>query len=698
MSVQQTEGLKAANYVSPEAGNRASDGIDLKDVVGILSRRRGWIFGVCGAFCVLAATYVLVARPAYTALAQVYVDPRDRPTPKEEAAVQNSVPGDGLLLVESQLKIITSNEVLMRVVDEMGLRNDPEFNGENGLTSKIKALVGLGSSDAPALTALRNLRLKTSAKRNDRSFVIDIMVSADTAERATKLTDAVANAYLEEQANANSNFNRRISEAITSQLERMRNAVSQSEQAVAAYKVANNLVGARNRLVTEQELDEANTQLTNANTRLSEAQARVKLVDAIVSGGTRMEALPEAIQSGTIIQLRAKAADISRDEAQLAQINGPNHPALQSARAQVRDVQAAIKNEVNLIAQAVRNAATSERTNVQNLQARFDTLKTLSQTNDKAIVPLRELERRADSNRAIYETFLSKAKTASEQQVIDTTNIRLISRASPPERKSWPPTMIIMAAALFGGLALGIATALARESLVARDPLPSKPDGVPPQPSARRIDAVAPAPHPLARPAPARQDQLSHVSAELLAAPAGHSILLVRASGHESLSLVALQLARSVDEAGQKAIVIDADLMRYPVTSGLHCEQRPGVRDILAGTSSIYDVAFLLGKTHIRIVPVGLAGLTPPDDRMRNALSEALIKARNFDRVIIDGGEIGKTSTEYGLYAMADEVIFLASAGDSKTDDVLVLVDLLRHRRIKAKAVFIARAPEALAA
>jgi uncharacterized protein involved in exopolysaccharide biosynthesis len=584
----------------------------------------------------------------------------------------------------------------------MGLRNDPEFNGESGLTSNIRTLLGLGSSDAPALTALRNLRLKTSAKRNDRSFVIDIMVSADTAERATKLTDAVAKAYLEEQASANANFNRRISEAITAQLERMRNAVSQSEQAVAAYKAANGLVGARNRLVTEQELDEANTQLVNANTRLSEAEARVKLIDAIVSGGARLEALPEAIQSGTIIQLRARAADISREEAQLAQINGPNHPALQSVRAQVRDVQSAIKNEVNLIAQAVRNAATSERTNVQNLQARFEALKMLSQANEKAIVPLRELERKADANRAIYETFLAKAKTASEQQVIDTTNIRLISRASPPERKSWPPTAIIMAAALFGGLTLGVAMALARESLGARHQAPPKPDGVPPTPGEKRADPATPALRPIARPAtPGRQKQLSPLSAlsaELLTAPAGHSILLVRTSADPSLSLVALELARAFEESGRNAIVVDADLMRHPVTSRLRFNRQLGVRDILAGTSEISDVTCLLGKTDIRIVPAGLAELAPPDDRTRKALSEALNKARDFDHVIIDGGELGGTSSEYGLYAMADEVIFLASTGDNKTDDVLVLVDLLRHRRIKAKTIYIERAPAAMAA
>ncbi|MCA6120530.1 chain-length determining protein [Bradyrhizobium sp. WSM 1704] len=676
-----------------DAGGQVSDSVDFKDVTGILFRRKHWILGVAAAFCAIATMYVAIARPTYTATAEVYVDPRDRPTPKEEPSVQNSVPGDGLLLVESQLKIITSSEVLSRVVDEMKLASDPDFNGRSGVTATIMGLLGLSQNKPAELVALRNLRLNTAVKRNDRSFVIDIMVSARTPEQAAKLANAVANAFLEGQASANSNFNRRISDAITSQLDRMRAAVNQSEQAVAAYKAANNLVGARNRLVTEQELDEANTQLTNAKTRLNEILARVKVIESIEAGGAQLDSLPEAVQSATIAQLRARAADVSREEAQLALINGPNHPALRAARAQLQDVQVAIKNEVKLIAAAVRNAAAGERTNVQTLQARFDSLKKLSENNEKVMVPLRELERKADSDRALYETFLAKAKTAGVQEVIDTTNIRLISQASPPDRKSWPPTTIILAAALFGGLSLGIVLALARESL-------ENGGRGAPKPNTRRV-SVSPPVQPEAVP-PVRAERpvrLRDFSAELLSAPTGHSVLLVRASSDDaSLDLTALELARSLEEAGQKVLVIDADLARFPVTSRLRFGQRPGLRDVLAGKSTIGDAACALGRTNIRIVPVGLTKLASADHQMRYLLSTALKEAREFERVIIDGGELGGTPSEFGLYAMADEVIFLESARGAKTDDARVLAELLKHNRIKARSVVVEADPETVAA
>lgn len=706
MSLEQKKGMRTARDDAAEA-DRTAEGVSLSDLAGILARRRAWILGTTIVCLALATGYLAVVKPSYVSTAQVYVDPRDRLTPKEGAGEQGNVPGDGVLLVESQLKIITSGEVLSRVVDEMGLREDWEFNGHGGFITSIKAMLGFGQSDDPELAALRNLRSATSVRRNERSFVIDISVSARTAQRATDLANAVANAYLKEQADSNANFNRRISESITSQLERMRDAVSQSEQAVAAYKAANNLVGSRDRLVTGQELDEANTQLTNAKTRLNEAQARAKLVESIESGSTPLEALPEAIQSNTIVQLRGRAADASREEAQLAQVVGPNHPALQQARAQVRDVQAAIKNEAKLIAQSVRNAAITERINVQNLQARFDSLKALAQDNEKAMVPLRELERKAESNRVVYETYLARAKAASEQQVINNTNIRLVSRAVPPDRKSWPPTIPVMAGALVGGLFIGIVLALLRDALgrmvrptapKARREIASKAKRAP-APKVRReraeqlLQQVAPIP------ARGRREQLLRLRADLLAAPAHHSILLVRASGDEALDLVALELALAVEKSGQKVVVVDADLTAHVVSSQLGFDRLPGVRDILAGEASIHEAAHALGRTDITIVPVGTAALPPPNQQMRSALAAALDQAQAFGRVIIDGGELGSALSDFGLYAMADEVVFLkAVQGDEMFDASGLVDDLLHHCQIKAKAVFIDPASHALSA
>jgi Mrp family chromosome partitioning ATPase len=222
--------------------------------------------------------------------------------------------------------------------------------------------------------------------------------------------------------------------------------------------------------------------------------------------------------------------------------------------------------------------------------------------------------------------------------------------------------------------------------------------GMPPKPRTESEGAENPPAQAVAIPAVRRREQLSRLTAELLAAPADHSILLVRARNDEALKLVALELARAVDERGHKAVVIDADLTDNPVSSLLQFNQSIGVRDILAGRASIREAAHAVGQTGIEIVPVGMAPLASFDQQMRHALLVALRQARGLGRIIIDGGELAAMRSELGLYAMADEVIFLEPSDDDRPSDVSLLIDLLRHRQIKAKAVSIDPTSHAMAA
>ena len=58
-----------------------------------------------------------------------------------------------------------------------------------------------------------------------------------------------------------------------------------------------------------------------------------------------------------------------------------------------------------------------------------------------------------------------RARETGEQQTIDTTNARVISNATPPRDKSWPPRGILLMAALVGGLGTGAGVGLMRDYL-----------------------------------------------------------------------------------------------------------------------------------------------------------------------------------------------------------------------------------------
>src|SRR5690606_25247637 len=74
-----------------------------------------------------------------------------------------------------------------------------------------------------------------------------------------------------------------------------------------------------------------------------------------------------------------------------------------------------------------------------------------------------DLQRDLEAARTVYANFLLRAQETREQASLDTTNARIISRAQPPQQKSWPPTLPLIAAAGMLGLGLGAGLALIGE-------------------------------------------------------------------------------------------------------------------------------------------------------------------------------------------------------------------------------------------
>ena len=88
------------------------------------------------------------------------------------------------------------------------------------------------------------------------------------------------------------------------------------------------------------------------------------------------------------------------------------------------------------------------------LAANLEKLKSNAITTNEAMVTLRELERDVQASRAVYEAFLVRARETGEQERLDTKNIRVISRADAPLRRSFPPSNTLLA---LGALLVGVA-------------------------------------------------------------------------------------------------------------------------------------------------------------------------------------------------------------------------------------------------
>ncbi|MEA2947152.1 MAG: polysaccharide biosynthesis transport protein [Alphaproteobacteria bacterium] len=422
-----------------------------------LWRRKSLIALTVAMALLLSLGADLVMTPRYRAVSQILIGPVDLRVVEKTVMPPAQTADANVIQVESETRILTSDRVLLRVVDNEKLTSDPEFGaGAPSLMSRLRVSLGFGSQaktgDAE-LAALRQLQRSVSAKRSERTYVVDVIVETADRDKSARIANAIAQAYLDEQTAARAEASRRATDSLSSRLSELRERVRNAEEQVELYKREHNIIGPTGRLVDEQQLTELNNQLTTAKARTAEAKARYEQIIRLQRSGADSGSTSEAVQSNTIGRLREQYATIARQEANLAAELGPRHPWVIDARAQVRNAQQHITEELSRVAEANRNDYERALANENSLANSFDVLKRKAMDTSLAFVKLRELEREAEASRAVYESFLGRAREMREQERLDTTNVRILSDAQPPQDRSWPPRRLII---LLAGLMLGI--------------------------------------------------------------------------------------------------------------------------------------------------------------------------------------------------------------------------------------------------
>ena len=208
-----------------------------------------------------------------------------------------------------------------------------------------------------------------------------------------------------------------------------------------------------------------NNQLTSARARTAAAKARLDQVQQVQLSKNEGGAFPEAVQSQTITALRSQYAEVMRREAEQMTSLGARHPAVIEIQAEAERLRRMIDEEVHRLVISARTEYEGARANENSLAASLEKLKSNAVTTNEAMVTLRELERDVQASRAVYESFLVRARETGEQERLDTKNIRVISRADIPLRRSFPPsnTLLALGALLFGAAA-GTGIVFAREA------------------------------------------------------------------------------------------------------------------------------------------------------------------------------------------------------------------------------------------
>jgi exopolysaccharide transport family protein len=687
----------------------------------ILRRRISIIVTTMLVFVVLAILVVLFAQPVYTATSTILIDPR-RPNVvnldnKNQATVQSPQTDDAA--VESQVLLVQSIAVLRRVVETMKLTEDPEFMPKPGFLSSLTGMLirderpeNRSESDAHefrtivAVAALQN-RLKVARQRN--TFLVDINVRSHDPQRAADISSAIADAYFNELIRSKADATKTVAGWLNQQLNELKSRLEASDRAVEEYRGMHDLMLSKGETVNSQQVSDLNSQLIQARADAAEARAKYDQTAQIAKSQADPGSLAEALASDTIARLRTQYAQLRINDADLSNRYGAQHPQVKAVRAQLRDTQKLISDEVARILQSRRHVYEVAAARERSLQKSLDALQNVSNASGQAEVRLRELQREADANRSLYESFLANYKEATARESFQLPEARIVTRANAPVQPSFPKPLLLLGLALPLGIAFGALLGVGVDRFDRRVKTMDQVEAISGMPGIATLpliglrelshmskrgkralseyQAQSPRILPLALQPPLMRyivEEPNSVFAEAIRAvrlSVQHAararpmqtIMLTSAIDGEGKTTLATNLALSYAMMGARTLLIEGD-MRNPELSRSLCPNADvGLLDVALGRVSLRQAVLMEKTTMLSVLPSpmpeDMAAMTEfaYSDAMSTIMSEL---RHHFDMIVVDAPPLLPLVESRALSEYVDGIV-LAVGWDRTPEDLV---------------------------
>jgi polysaccharide biosynthesis transport protein len=689
--------------------------VDLREMGRILRRRYRMVALPSVILLGLAITYLLFATTLYTATSTVLVDPRRANVVETNQSVLSNFGTDDAT-IESQTLLIQSVAILTRVVGKLKLTEDEEFTPKPGLLDPVKALFrssgpsdGASPEDAAKARSVDILQKRMKVTRQGTTFLVDIAVSSQSPQKAAIIANAIADAYFDEQVRAKYDATRIAANWLGGQIEDLKSRVVASEKAVEDFRSANNLMVSQGVTLNDQQITDLNNKLIAARAQTAEARAKYEQVQGITKSGGDPGGINAAISSEMITKLRTQYADIAKNEADLSSKYGTRHPAVANVRAQRRDTQKLINEELRRILESTKHDYDVARSRETSLQQSLDQLQGVSTSSGQAQVRLRELQREAEANRTQYESYLARSKETTAQESLEMPDSRIVTKAGIPIRPSSPKTMLILGLALMLGLGAGSVLAFLADYLDDRVKTLDRAEaisGVPalaavPLIGARELAGLArrgrkelgrydpkttkllPAPlqPPLTRyaidePGTFFAEAIRAVRLALQRTMRSQPVKVVQVTSaldSEGKTTLAINLAQSLATLGIRTLLIDGDLRNPQVTQALCPRADAGLLEVAIGHAAPERAILVDESTGLSILPS--TKIKQVEYITELMFSERIVDVldhfrHRYELIVIDSPPLVPLVDGRALAELADRII-LALAWDQTPGEVL---------------------------
>lgn len=523
--------------------------------------------------------------------------------------------------------------------------------------------------------------------RNSR--LVDLKFASPDPEFASIVVNLHAQAYIEQSLEFRTQATTQTNAWLNTQLEEQRLLVEESERRLQEYKEQNNATSVDDRQnIIVQKLNALNDQLVQARIERVNKEVQVQAIAERRARGESLESFPAVLASLVVQRLRT---DIQAKEAERARLGtqyGPAYPAMRDLATQIETAEGELAAEVNKVLSGIEAEFQNARARELALDRSLAAQQQESLGLDRKMLDYTALEREAQSNRQLYQNLLARSKETGAAGEYRGTSIQVIDRAEVPAFPILPRTQRDLMLAAAAGLLMALGLAFGFEYFDSRIKLPEEVKAhlnipflgmIPAFPGG---DKSGESPLLGADVPPAFSEAIRAVRTSVLFSSAeegARSVVVTSTGPHEGKTLVSSSLAITLAQAGQRTIVIDADMRRPRMHEALGRSQEPGLSNVLVGESSLADATRATAVPNLTLMAAGHIPPNPVEllfSPKYNALI-AELKTR-YDWVIIDAPPVMPVTDASVVANNSSGVLFVIGSEMTPRQNAVAAIEQLR--------------------
>lgn len=677
---------------TPSPQSRAEDDeIDLLKLWRTIWQRKWSIITLTLIVMMVTVLVVLSLTPIYRAASTLLIEQKQAKIGSIEQIY--GLEGGSNEFLQTQFELLKARSLAERVVRELNLTTHPEFDPRqqpeplikfsiSDLLSNlsIEALIPATfpsdlESDLDPIEAkifddvTKAFMQRISIEPQGKSQLVKVQVDMADPVMAARAANMLSNAFIESQLEASMEMSATATTWMNSRLGDLRSKLKIAEAALQEYREKENLVdmggvGA----ISAAELSATSDRMVDARRKRAEAESMYRQVQSLRGAGWERLASVSAVLGDPLIQqFKTNEAKAKAKVDELSKRYGARHPTMEAARSELTAAQASLRGQVEQVVASIERNYQLAVANENSLRASVNANKAQIQDISRKEFKLRELQREVDTNRALYDTFLTRLKETAATSDLDSANARIVDRATVPTVPVKPKKALIVVLATFLAGLVGVGLVLLLEALnntfKSTDEIESTLNlpvlGI--LPLIKKADRKQIANLFTSNTDKSFSESIRTIrtSVVLSAMDEPHKILVVTSSvPGEGKSTVAANLAFALGQM-EKVLLLDADMRRPALAKNFgFAVGTPGLANLIAGTAKLEECI-----KEVDGVDVLSAGAVPPNplELLSSPRFSKVIEflRRKYDRVIIDSPPTQAVSDALVLGTLANALIYV---------------------------------------